>query len=400
MMIKFIQLNLNHCWAAHELLSQTVGESRTDIAIISEPFKARTGNNWSCSISGKAAIWACGTPSLLQRSVLNKEHYVRANISGHWVYSCYLPPSLNIQSFSDALDDLEQTHVFSALIERAQFSRNSAGVMAEQLYSNLDAACSASMTQIKNYRRHHQPVFEVDAGLRQSAPESTENERYLQQYQEELRQQYLQEEEKRQQQIEQHRQQQNEQMQRQRRQYQDRELDLLEQMQQRPNNPLQQQIPEWARQDDQNSYNPYNTRQLYSSLIPEEDEIRENRQRLQWQQQLFDDYEQQPPTDYIVANSHMNQRPQQENHRERRQEERRQEERRERERQHRERLHQKRIHQERLQWERRQMQERREQERREQELREQERHERERLHWERRREQERRELERSEQERR
>ncbi|KRF97398.1 uncharacterized protein Dwil_GK28150, partial [Drosophila willistoni] len=151
------------------------------------------------------------------------------------------------------------------------------------------------------------------------------------------------EEEKRQQQIEQHRQQQNEQMLRQRRQYQDRELDLLEQMQQRPNNPLQQQIPEWARQDDQNSYNPYNTRQLYSCLIPVEDEIRENRQRLQWQQQLFDDYEQQPPTDYIVANSHMNQRPQQENHRER---------------QHRERLHQKRIHQERLQWERRQMQER------------------------------------------
>ncbi|XP_068149518.1 uncharacterized protein [Drosophila tropicalis] len=276
-MIKFIQLNLNHCWAAQELLSQTVVETKTDIAILSEPFKATTGNNWSCSISGKAAIWACGTPSILQRSVLNKEHYVRANISGHWVYSCYLPPSLNIQSFSDALDDLAadartrspviiagdfnawavewgsgltnakgralleafatldiallnvgsqntfnraglgsvidltfvsdslyrstswaianvytasdheailvsvgeaqlaparlpgigkayksetlNVQAFSALIERAQFSQNSAGVMADQLYSNLDAACSASMTQIKNYRKHHQPVF-------------------------------------------------------------------------------------------------------------------------------------------------------------------------------------------------------------------------------------------------
>ncbi|XP_068141221.1 uncharacterized protein [Drosophila tropicalis] len=105
-MFNFIQLNLNHCEAAHELLKQRVRETRSDVAIISEPFRRMSAENWICSNSGKAVLWACGNPNVQLRSRLAGGHFVRALINGKWIYSCYFPPSLDYLDFCESLDEL------------------------------------------------------------------------------------------------------------------------------------------------------------------------------------------------------------------------------------------------------------------------------------------------------
>ncbi|XP_068149517.1 uncharacterized protein [Drosophila tropicalis] len=105
-MFNFIKLN--HCEAAHELLKQRVRETRTDVAIISEPFRRMSAENWICSNSGKAVLWACGSPNAQLRSRLAGGHFVRALINGKWIYSCYFPPSLDYLDFCESLDELAE----------------------------------------------------------------------------------------------------------------------------------------------------------------------------------------------------------------------------------------------------------------------------------------------------
>ena len=44
--LKLLQLNLNHCEAAQDLLMQTVRDLSVDVAILSEPYKTRTHDQW------------------------------------------------------------------------------------------------------------------------------------------------------------------------------------------------------------------------------------------------------------------------------------------------------------------------------------------------------------------
>lgn len=54
--MKVIQLNLNHCEAAQDLLVQTISELEIEVAIISEPYKVPTDGRWISDRTGKAAI--------------------------------------------------------------------------------------------------------------------------------------------------------------------------------------------------------------------------------------------------------------------------------------------------------------------------------------------------------
>ncbi|XP_068143463.1 uncharacterized protein [Drosophila tropicalis] len=92
--------------AAHELLKQRVRETKSDAAVISEPFRRKTSPNWAYSTSGKAAIWACGSPPSQLLSRLAGEHFIRAQVKWIWLYSCYLPPSLSLTDFCKVLDEL------------------------------------------------------------------------------------------------------------------------------------------------------------------------------------------------------------------------------------------------------------------------------------------------------
>lgn len=106
-MIKCIQININHCEAAQDLLSQITREQKADVVLISEQYKTPTGNgNWVEDKTSKAAIWACGTLPFELKSNRQHEGFVHARIRGIHFYSCYIPPSARLEEFEDVLDHL------------------------------------------------------------------------------------------------------------------------------------------------------------------------------------------------------------------------------------------------------------------------------------------------------
>lgn len=104
--MKVLQLNLNHCEAAHDLLMQTVRELNPDVALISEPYRHLAGQPWETDRTAKAAIWSCGKLPF-QRVVNGTEAgFVEAKVDGIHFYSCYAPPSLSLAEFMDFLHRL------------------------------------------------------------------------------------------------------------------------------------------------------------------------------------------------------------------------------------------------------------------------------------------------------
>jgi len=104
--MQLIQLNPNHCRAAQDLLKQTVRELGSEVATLSKPFRVESTNDWVTDRTGKAALRLCGVGAPLMRDMTAAEGFVRANVDGTWIYSCYLAPSLSLTSFRRILDEL------------------------------------------------------------------------------------------------------------------------------------------------------------------------------------------------------------------------------------------------------------------------------------------------------
>ncbi|XP_070139960.1 uncharacterized protein [Drosophila kikkawai] len=67
----------------------------------SEPLQGSAG-----SPVADAALWSCGADAPEMRDTKSAEGFVRANIGGTWLYSCYLAPSLSLEAFGRVLDEL------------------------------------------------------------------------------------------------------------------------------------------------------------------------------------------------------------------------------------------------------------------------------------------------------
>jgi len=104
--MEVIQINLNHCRAAQDLLLQSVRVCKADLAVISEPYKVKDDGDWITDTSGKAAIWLCKRNGKSFLDVHKGSVFVRARIGEMWDYSCYLAPSLSTTDFSHALDTI------------------------------------------------------------------------------------------------------------------------------------------------------------------------------------------------------------------------------------------------------------------------------------------------------
>nr|XP_044248552.1 uncharacterized protein LOC123002450 [Drosophila takahashii] len=102
--VKIIQININHCEAAHDLLSQTVREIHADVALISEPYKKTAGPNYILDAKKCAAIWTIGSSRPQQVRV--GSYFIRAMVNEFLMYSCYLPPRLTLPDFTSVLDEL------------------------------------------------------------------------------------------------------------------------------------------------------------------------------------------------------------------------------------------------------------------------------------------------------
>ncbi|KAI8118185.1 Retrovirus-related Pol polyprotein from type-1 retrotransposable element R1 [Lucilia cuprina] len=101
-----IHLNLNHCKATQDLLSQIICETCVDVAIVCEQYKNIQGSTWVSDSSGKAAIWACGNRAIEETSQQPENGFVRAKVGGIFVYSCYARPSATNDEYKQMLDNL------------------------------------------------------------------------------------------------------------------------------------------------------------------------------------------------------------------------------------------------------------------------------------------------------
>ena len=59
-MAKVLQINLNHCAIAQDLLSQLIREEKADIVIISEQYRDPSEPSWVTDGTSMAAIWVYG----------------------------------------------------------------------------------------------------------------------------------------------------------------------------------------------------------------------------------------------------------------------------------------------------------------------------------------------------
>lgn len=105
-MMRILQLNLNHCVAAQDLLMQTVREEHIDVAIIAEQYKDLRGPCWKADASGSAAVWVCGEYPFQEVMRSQENAFVRAKVNGVHLYSCYMPPSMTQEDFEAVLDRL------------------------------------------------------------------------------------------------------------------------------------------------------------------------------------------------------------------------------------------------------------------------------------------------------
>ena len=106
--MRLIQLNLNHCSAAQDLLAQSVRELSIDVAVLCEQYRDIDRPDWLSDTSRRAAIWSCNklSPPIPASQASSEEGFVRGEVAGVTIYSCYASPNEPIASFHDFLGRL------------------------------------------------------------------------------------------------------------------------------------------------------------------------------------------------------------------------------------------------------------------------------------------------------
>lgn len=103
---KFLQTNLNHCASAQDLLLQEMAETRTDIAIVAEPYRIPDTIFWSADTNEKAAIIWNPTMRPPYVRVCQRAGYVGVKQKNLLILSCYASPNREIAVFEDFLREI------------------------------------------------------------------------------------------------------------------------------------------------------------------------------------------------------------------------------------------------------------------------------------------------------
>ena len=106
MALKVIQINLNHCEAAQDLLTQTVREENVDVVIVADQYRNVDALSWKTDATSSVAIWACGKHPVQEVMKNPEETFVRVKISGIYFYSCYMQPNMPHEDFERIFDQI------------------------------------------------------------------------------------------------------------------------------------------------------------------------------------------------------------------------------------------------------------------------------------------------------
>lgn len=107
-MISFLQVNLNRCWAAEQLMTQTANEIGADLLIVSEP-ASQYGHDdrWCFSTDRKAAVGTSQHTELCHDGRGSGNGFAWLSFRELTVFSCYFRPSATLQEYTHSLGDLE-----------------------------------------------------------------------------------------------------------------------------------------------------------------------------------------------------------------------------------------------------------------------------------------------------
>lgn len=103
--MEVIQVNLNHCEMAQDLLMQSVSENQIDVALIAEPFRIPANNgNWISDKAKLAAVFVCGKHAI--QEVVSNQHdgIVIVKINNMFLCSFYAPPRWSIEEYEEKVD--------------------------------------------------------------------------------------------------------------------------------------------------------------------------------------------------------------------------------------------------------------------------------------------------------
>lgn len=108
-MTLFLQVNLNHCRQAQDLLLLTVAEEKVDVVIASDPHGIIHGaGEWlTDSGTGRAALGVFGRTTTIAEVVRAMEFVAARLQSKIYVVSCYVSPRHPIGHFLSFLQRLE-----------------------------------------------------------------------------------------------------------------------------------------------------------------------------------------------------------------------------------------------------------------------------------------------------
>lgn len=103
-----VQINLNHCWAAQQLLLQTMAERGATLAVISDYNRAMgDSDHWVGSSDGKCAVYVSAKSDAVIADQGAGIGFAWTRVGTVTVYSCYCSPNCSLQEFDLLLCDLE-----------------------------------------------------------------------------------------------------------------------------------------------------------------------------------------------------------------------------------------------------------------------------------------------------
>lgn len=101
--LKILQINLNHCRLAHDVLEMTAHEMDADIVLIAEPLY--NPGKWIYATGGNAAIWVTGRNGIKREEDKDvKGHdFAAVSIDGRRIISLYLQPNTTIDIYEEKI---------------------------------------------------------------------------------------------------------------------------------------------------------------------------------------------------------------------------------------------------------------------------------------------------------
>ncbi|XP_077287362.1 uncharacterized protein LOC143912067 [Arctopsyche grandis] len=106
-MIRILQINLNGCQAAQDVMIQTAEERRADIVIVSEQYR-NIPHRWYSDASSRSAMYTPTAHLRITNAVsIGVQGWTWVEMRGVRFYSCYFSPSATVEEFKRDLVCLE-----------------------------------------------------------------------------------------------------------------------------------------------------------------------------------------------------------------------------------------------------------------------------------------------------